>query len=143
MLRLDDHCVGLVNLNLNRSRVEPADRLVRQVQIANVLWRHLERGINCFVRDLHRIVSFQTRPQTEQDFSCLANCWFNHFDQPKAARQSFVLRDVLFVFGHRGGSDYAHLAFGQGRLEHVCCIRRSSQRGAGTDDGMRFVNEED
>ena len=41
-----------VDLNLDRSRVEPADRFVRQMQIADVLRRHLERGVDRFVGNL-------------------------------------------------------------------------------------------
>ena len=71
MLRLDDHRVGLVNFHFNRRRIEPADRLVREMQIAYVFRGHLERGINRFIRNLYRIVSFQTRPQTKQNLSGL------------------------------------------------------------------------
>ena len=49
VLRFDDHRMRLVDFNFHRRGVEPADRFVGQVQVADVLRRHLERGVDSFI----------------------------------------------------------------------------------------------
>ena len=71
VLGLDDQRLRLVDLDLDRSRVEPADGLVRQVKIANVLRRHLERRVDRFVRDRDRVILLQPRPQAQQNLARL------------------------------------------------------------------------
>src|SRR5205085_479252 len=102
VLRLDDHAGGFVDFNFDRSSVEPPDRLIRQVQIANVLRRHFERRVNGFIRNLHRVVALESRSQTEENLTRLANRRFVNFHQTEATRQRFILTDILFVFGQGG-----------------------------------------
>src|SRR5438067_2465104 len=60
----------------------------------------------------------------------------------EAALQRGVLLDVLLLFVERRGADGAQLAAGQGRLEHVRRVHRSF-RGAGADERVQLVDEED
>ncbi len=53
VLGFDDHRVRLVDFNFHGSSIEPANRLVRQVQVPNVLRRHFQSGVDSFVRNLH------------------------------------------------------------------------------------------
>ena len=65
VLRLDDHRVWLVDFNFHCGRVEPANRFIRQVQVANVFRGHLQRGIDGFIRNLDRIISFEAGPHAQ------------------------------------------------------------------------------
>ena len=113
MLGFDDHRVRFVDLDFYRGGVQPPDRFVRQVQAANVLGRHLQRDVNCFIGNLDRIVFLESRPNSQQDLPGLADGRLVNFYQAETARQGFVFADILFVFGYRGGANDAQIAFGQ------------------------------
>ena len=143
VLRLDDHFLRFVDLDLNRGRIEPADRLVGKMEIANVFWRHLESHVDGVVRDLDGVVLFQTRTQTEQNLARFGYRRLDDFDEPETARECFVFSDVFFVLGKSGRADNAHFATRQRRLKHVGGIGGRAQRSTCADDRVCFVNEED
>ena len=63
-------------------------------------------------------------------------------DRLEAALEGGVLLDVLAVLVERGGADAVQLAAGQHGLEHVGGVHRAFG-GAGADDGVELVDEED
>ena len=60
----------------------------------------------------------------------------------EAALERGVLLDVLAVLVERGRADAAQLAARERRLEHVRGVDRAFG-GAGADDGVQLVDEED
>ncbi len=143
VFRFDHHRLRFVDFDFDRGRVEPANRLVRQVQIANVLRRHFQRDVDRVVGNLDRIVLLQPRTQAQQNLARFADRRLDHFHQAETAGQRFVFANVFLVFRKRGGADDAHVAARQRRLKHVGRVGRSAQRRAGADDRVRFVDEED
>src|SRR5215510_7181546 len=117
MLRPDDHGLRLVDFDFDCRSIKPANCFVRKMQIANVLRRHLERSIDSLVRDLHRIVLFKARTETNQDFASLANRRLLDLDQAETTRQSLVLANEFFVFRNRGGSNDTQVATCKSPLE--------------------------
>ncbi len=59
----------------------------------------------------------------------------------ETAFQRGVLFDVLAVFVQCGGADAAQFAAGQRRFEHVRGVV-GALGGAGADDGMQFIDEQ-
>ena len=97
VFRLNDQSLRFVDLDFDCRSVKPANRLVRQVEIADVLWRHLQSRVDGVVGDLHGIVLLETRSQTKQDFPSLSNRGFNYLHEPETSRQCFIVGDVFFV----------------------------------------------
>ena len=50
---------------------------------------------------------------------------------------------MVFVLLIGGGADAAHFAGGQRRFEDIGCIHGAAAGGAGTDDGVDFIYEQD
>ena len=61
------HFPAAIDLGAHRRGVEPADHLVRQVQVAHVARRHLERGLDRLVEQADRVVALEARPQVVED----------------------------------------------------------------------------
>src|SRR5690606_18794878 len=57
----DDELLGLVDLDLYGSRIQPPDRFIGEVEITDVFRRHLECGIDRLVRDRDRIILLEPR----------------------------------------------------------------------------------
>ena len=56
-----------VDLGAHRRGVEPADHLVRQVQMTLVARRHLERRLDRIVQQAHRVVALEARPDVVEN----------------------------------------------------------------------------
>ena len=69
-------------------------------------------------------------------------CGLFDLDNLKPASQRWILLEVLFVFGPRGGGDGAEFATGESGLEQVGRIVLTCS-SASADHGVRFVDEED
>ena len=65
-----------------------------------------------------------------------------HEHRLEAALEGGVLLDVLAVLVHRRRADGVQLAAGERRLQHVARVHRPLG-GAGADDGVHLVDEED
>src|SRR4029434_1349916 len=135
----DLHDVRLVDLDLHRSGVEPADDLVRHVEVADVTRRHFERGLDGRVGDLHRVILLEARTNALQNLSRLAQGRLVDLDQPEASGQGLVLGDIFLIFGQRGRADDAAFAARQGALEHVGRVGRRAEGRARADNRVRLV----
>ena len=111
--------------------------------MTHVARRHLQRGLDGFVRDAHRVVPLEPGPQVVQDRPGLLDRRLGHVDGPEAAGERLVFLDELLVLALRGGADDPHLAAGEHRLEHVRGVRRRAQRGSGPDHRVHLVDEQD
>src|SRR5262249_22565669 len=138
----DLHDVRLVDLDLHRSGVEPADDLVRHVEVADVTRRHFERGLDRRVGYLHRVVLLQARTNALQNLAGLAQARLVDLDQSEAAGQGLVFGDVLLVLGQGGRADDADFAARQGAFEHVGRVGRRAEGRPRADDRVRLVDKE-
>ncbi len=85
------------DLGADGGGVEPADDLVRQLQVPHVARRHLERRLDRFVLDAHRVVALEARPQVVEDRARLLDRRLDDVDGAEAARQRLVFLDELLV----------------------------------------------
>ena len=131
------------DFGLDGGGVEPADHLVRQLQVAHVARRHLECGLDRLVLDPHRVVPFEPRAQVEQDVPRLLDRRLVDLHGPEAARERLVFLDELLVFAERGRADDADLAAREYRLEHVGGVGRRAERRTGANHRVDFVDEQD
>src|SRR5204862_56302 len=67
--------------------------------------------------------------------------WGLDFDALEAALEGGVFLDVFAIFGQGGGADALHFAAAKGGLDDVGGVH-GSFGGAGADDGVQFVDEE-
>ena len=141
MFRLDDHSGRFIDFDFHGRGIEPANRFVRQVQITNIFRCHFQRGVDSFIRDLHRVISFEARSQAEQNLARFADRRLVNFYQTEPSSQRFVFSDGLFVLSHRRCANDPQFAFSERGLEHVRSIGRRSQGGTRTDNCVRFVDE--
>ena len=81
--------------------------------------------------------------QAAQDLDRLLDARLRHLDLLEAPRERAVALEVLLVVLERGGADAAQLAAGERGLEQVRGVHRAAVRGAGADDGVDLVDEED
>ena len=132
-----------INLCANRSGVEPANDLVRQVKVSLVPRRHLERRLDRVVHEAHGIVALEPRPEVVEDPPRRFERRLGHVHRPEAPCQRLVFQDGFLVLAQRGCTDHTHLAAREHALEDVGGVRRSAQRRAGADQRVRFVDEED
>src|SRR6185295_11657553 len=142
VLTFDFGRFGLVDLDLHRSRIEPADHLVGQVQVANIARRHLERCFDRLVGNRNGVIALESRAHAGDYLAGVLNRRLVDLHQPEPARQCFVIGYVFLVFGHRGRADDSHLAARQRRLEHISRVRTGSQSRSRANDRMGFVDEE-
>ena len=56
-----------IDFGAHRRGVEPADHLVRQVQVPHVARRHRQRRLDRLVEQAHRVVALEARPQVVED----------------------------------------------------------------------------
>jgi hypothetical protein len=61
------HFPAARDFRLDRRRVEPADHLVRQLEMTHIARGHLERGFDGRIRDSNRVIAFEARPQVVED----------------------------------------------------------------------------
>ena len=80
--------------------------------------------------------------QAAQDGDGVLDVGLADEDDLETALQSGVLFDVLAIFVQRGGADGAQFAASQGRFQHVAGVN-GAFGGAGADQGVQLVNEED
>ncbi len=88
------------------------------------------------------MVLLVARSQALEDGDGVFDAGLFHEYGREAAFEGGVLFDVLAVLIQRGGADALHFAAGEGGLEHVGGVD-GALRGAGADDGVELVDEED
>ena len=108
-----------------------------------MLDRQVDRGLQRVVGVGHAVVRFVTRLEAVQDFHGLAHRRLDDVDLLEAPRERAVLLEDAAVFLERGRTDAAQLARGEHGLDQVRGIHRAARRGAGADDRMDLVDEQD
>ena len=123
--------------------VDDVDGLVGEEAVIDVLARQLGGRPQRLVGVGHPVVLLVARAQAEQDAVGLLDRRLGDLDLLEAARQGAVLLEILLVLLVGGGADAAQLARGQRRLQDVGGVQRTARDGAGADDGVDLVDEED
>ena len=83
----------------------------------------------------------ETFPEPAQDGDGVLDIGFVDQDGLESALQGGVVFDVLAILVERRRADQVQLAAGEHRLEHVAGVQGTFGR-AGTDDGVKFVDEQ-
>ena len=153
LLGLDLLDLGLEALDLGRAGhgadararaglVHHVDGLVGQEAVGDVAVGKLDRGLDGLVGELGLVMVLVFRAEALEDQDRLLDGRRLDLDRLEAAFQRGVLLDVLAVFVERGGADALQFAAAQGGLDDVRGVHRAFG-GAGADDGVQLVDEED
>ena len=124
------------------SLVDQVDRLVRQVAVGDVADRQVGRGLDRLIGDGDLVMLLVTLADAEQDVDRLLEGRLLDHDRLEAALEGGVALDVLAVLVEGRRADALQLAAGERRLEDVGGID-GTLRGAGADQGVELVDEED
>ena len=122
--------------------IQGVNGLVWQVTVCDVPARERHTGVDGLVGVLDAVVFLVFVFDVVEDLGGLLNCGGFHHHLLETPLQGAVLLDVLAVFVQGGGSDALNLTAGQGWLEHVGCVQRSTCP-TGAHDGVDFVDEQD
>ena len=141
LVELRRHRVDL-HAQLRRRFVHQVDRLVGQEAIGDVAVREHRGGDQRRVLELHAVVDLVALAQAAQDRNRVLDRRLADEHRLEAPLERRVLFDVLAVFVERRGADRVQLAARQHRLEHLRRVHRAFG-GAGADDGVQLVDEED
>ena len=124
-----------------RRLVEQVDRLVGQLALGHVAMRVRDGGDDGAVGDRDPVVRLVALLEAAQDRDRLLDARFGHHHRLEAPRQRHVLLDQT-VLVRRRRADARELASRQLRLEKVGRVD-GALGGAGADDGVELVDEED
>ena len=94
-------------------------------------------------RVLDAVVLLEARLQALQDLDRLGDRRLRHVDLLEAPRQRVVLLEDLPVLAVRRRADALQRAGRQRRLQQVRRVERPARRGAGADDRVDLVDEQD
>ena len=122
--------------------VDHIDCLVRKIAVLDIADRELHRCLERLVRIVDVVVLLVAGLQSLQDLERVLRRRLAHEDRLEAALEGGILLDVLAVLVDRRGTDDLDLATGQRRLQDRGGID-GALSGAGTDEGMDLVDEED
>ncbi len=129
-----DRCAGLV---------EHVDRLVGELEVREVLGAELRRGLDGLLLELELVVLLVAGEQPVEDERRVVDRRLFDLDGLEAARQCAVLPERLLVLPVRRRADAAELARLERGLEHVRRVHRAAAGGAGADEVVDLVDEED
>ena len=122
--------------------VDQVDRLVRQEAVGDVALGKRGGGDDRRVGDAHAVVDLVALLEAAEDGDRVGHVGLADQHRLEAALEGGVLFDVLAVLVERGRADRAQLAAGEHRLQQVGGVD-GAFGGAGTDDGVELVEEED
>ncbi len=125
-----------------RRLVHEVDRLVREEAIRDVAVGEDRGGDERRVADLDAVVRLVALLQPAQDRDRVGDRRLADEDRLEAPFERGVLLDVLAVLVQGRRADRAQLAASEHRLQEVRCVDRALG-GAGTDDRVQLVDEED
>ena len=125
-----------------RGLVDEVDGLVGQVAVGDVADREVGSGADGLVGDGDLVVLLVALADAQQDLDRLLERGLFDHDRLEPALEGGVALDVLAVLVERGRADALELAARQRRLEDVRCVDRALG-GAGADEGVQLVDEED
>ena len=122
--------------------VDEVDRLVGQEAVGDVAVGERGGGDEGGVLDAHAVMDLVALLEAAQDADRVLDAGLADVDRLEAALECCVLLDVLLVLVERRGADAAQLAARERGLEHVRGVHRALG-GAGADDGVQLVDEQD
>ncbi len=141
LVELDGHRIHLHSQPAGRL-VDKVDRLVGQEAIADVAIGQNRCRNERRVGDPNAVMVLVALAQSAQDRDRLLDRWLVDVDRLEAPFERGVLLDVLAVLVERGCADRVQLASREHRLEQVRGVH-GALGGAGTDDGVQLVDEQD
>jgi hypothetical protein len=145
-LRLADDLLllGLRQDALRRAGlVDDVDGLVRQVAVVDVAGGELGSAGQRVGRVLHAVMLLEAGLQALEDRHGFLDGGLVDVDLLEAPREGVVLLEDAAVLGVGGGADALQLAGGERRLEQVGGIQGAARGGAGADQGVDLVDEQD
>ena len=122
--------------------VDEVDGLVGQVAVGDVAGRQVGGGLERLVGDRHLVVLLVALADALQDLDGLLERGLVDHDRLEASLEGGVALDVLAVLVEGRGADALQLAAGERRLEDVGGVD-GALGGAGADQGVQLVDEED
>ena len=122
--------------------VDDVDSLVRQVAVGDVTLRQFRRRAQRLLCVTYAVVLLKARFQALQDLDGLVDGRFDHIDLLEAPRQRAVFLEDTAKLLVGGGTDALDGAGGQRRLDDIGRIHDRPGGGAGADDGMDLVDEQ-
>ncbi len=136
--------LGSRQQHLRRSGlVDHVDRLVRQLAVGDVAGREFDGRLDRLVGVTQLVIFFEIGLEALHDLDRIIDRRLIDVDLLEATDQSPVLFEELAVFLVGGRTDAADLPGGQGRLQQVRRIHGAAGCGAGTDDRVDLVDEQD
>ena len=123
--------------------VDDVDRLVGQLPVVDVPGGELGRGAQRIVGVLDAVMLLEARAQPLQDLDRLRHRRLDDVDLLEAPRQRVVLLEDAAVLVVRRRADAAQLAVGERGLDQVRRVHDAARGGAGADDGVDLVDEQD
>ena len=121
--------------------VDQVDGLVGEEAVGNVAVRQRGRGDDGGVLDAHLVVGLVALAQAAEDADGVLHVGLADVDDLEAALERGIFLDVLAILVQRGCADGPQASAGKRRLEHVARVH-CTFGGAGTDEGVKFVDEE-
>ena len=122
--------------------VDEVDRLVGKEAIGDVAGRQRCGGDERGVLDADAVMDLVALLEAAQDRDRVLDGGLADVDRLEPALEGGVLLDVLAVLVERRGADRAQLAAREHRLEEVRGVH-GALRGAGADDRVQLVHEQD
>jgi hypothetical protein len=123
--------------------VDDVDRRVGQVAVAQVLVREHGGELERLRGVAHAVVGLVGGLEAAEDLYGLGDGGLQDLDLLEAAGERLVALEGRLEVLVGGRADAAQLAGREGRLEHVAGVHGAARGGAGADDGVDLVDEQD
>ena len=135
--------LGFRQQHLRRARlVDHVDRLVGQFAVVDVARRQFDRGLHRIAGVAQLVEFLEIGLEALEDLDRVGDARLLDVDLLEPPDQRPVLLEILPVFLVGRRTDAAQRALRQRRLEQVGGVHRAAGGGAGADDRMDFVDEE-
>ena len=123
--------------------VNYVQRLVRQLAVVDVAGRQFHGRTKRFGGVADPMVFFEIGLEPAQNLDRVLDTGLIDVDLLEPPRQSPVLLEITSVFLIGGRAHATQVAAGQGGLEDVRRIHGTARSGAGADDGVNLIDEQD
>ena len=121
--------------------INQIDRLIWEESIGDVAGAHLCSGDQRTVLNTATVVGFVFTLDSTENCNGVEHAWLADIDGLEAPLKCGVLLNVRSILIKRGGANGAQLTATERRLEQLPRAW-ASRIGAGTDDGVDLINEE-
>ena len=124
------------------SLVDHVNRLVGQVQVLQVPRRQRHRRLERFVGVADAVMDLVMRAEALENLQRLGLGRLQHVDLLEAARQRAVAVERLLHVAERRRPDAPQRPARQRRLQEIAGVHRAAGRGAGADQRVNLVDEQ-